>query len=124
MKDVIAATLSGLCVVHCLATPALIAVGGSGLLISAFDTEWFHYLLLLPISLLLVWSLPGGWCLHQRKAPFILGLSGFLLLLAALLAPHETEAALSVAGGLLLTSAHLYNRKLLHKLQELQHAAN
>ncbi|MBU1308564.1 MAG: hypothetical protein KKE30_03400 [Gammaproteobacteria bacterium] len=33
-------------------------------------------------------------------------------------------SALSISGGLLLVSAHLYNGKLLHKLQGLQHAAN
>ncbi|GAB2918906.1 MerC domain-containing protein [Rheinheimera gaetbuli] len=124
MKDIIAAALSGLCVVHCLATPILLALGSSGLLLGIFSSEWFHYLMLLPISVLLAWSLPGGWCVHQRKAPFALGLAGFLVLVAALFAPHEAETALSLSGGVLLISAHLYNRKLLHKLQGPQHAAN
>ena len=124
MRDIVASALSGLCIVHCLATPLLLALGSSGVMLAAFDSDWFHYLMLLPISVLLAWSLPGGWCVHQRKAPFILGLSGFLLLVAAMFAPHAAETALSVSGGLLLVSAHLYNRKLLHKLQGLQHAAN
>ena len=124
MKDIIAAALSGLCVVHCLATPILLALGSSGLLLGIFSSEWFHYLMLLPISVLLAWSLPGGWCVHQRKTPFLIGLSGFLVLVAALFAPHEAEATLSISGGMLLISAHLYNRKLLHKLQGPHHAAN
>lgn len=124
MRDIVASALSGLCIVHCLATPLLLALGSSGVMLAAFDSDWFHYLMLLPISVLLAWSLPGGWCVHQRKAPFILGLSGFLLLVAAMFAPHAAETALSVSGSLLLVSAHLYNRTLLHKLQGLQHAAN
>lgn|SRR5690606_27446093 len=124
MKDILAAALSGLCVLHCLATPVLLALGSSGLLLGALSSEWFHYLMLLPISVLLAWSLPGGWCVHQRKAPFALGLSGFLVLIAALFAPHDAETALSVSGGLLLISAHLYNRKLVFRFKELSHAAH
>jgi hypothetical protein len=124
MKDLIAAALSGLCVVHCLATPVLLALGSSGLLLGALSSEWFHYLMLLPISVLLAWSLPGGWCVHKRKAPFVLGLAGFLVLTAALFAPHDAGTALSVSGGLLLISAHLYNRKLVFRFKELSHAAH
>lgn len=124
MKDIIAAALSGLCVVHCLATPMLLALGSSGLLLGIFSSEWFHYLMLLPISVLLAWSLPGGWCVHQRKAPFALGLAGFLVLIAAMFAPHDAETALSVSGGLLLIAAHLYNRRLVFRFKELSHAAH
>ena len=124
MKDLIAAALSGLCVVHCLATPVLLALGSSGLLLGALSSEWFRYLMLLPISVLLAWSLPGGWCVHKRKAPFALGLAGFLVLTAALFAPHDAGTALSVSGGLLLISAHLYNRKLVFRFKELSHAAH
>lgn len=118
MKDIIAAVLSGLCIVHCLATPLLLVLGSSGVVLAPFDSDWFHYLMLLPICMLLLWSLPGGWCVHRQKAPFALGLSGFLLLLVSLIAPHNTEAVLSVCGGILLISAHLHNRKLLMQLQE------
>lgn len=124
MKDLIAAILSGLCIVHCLAAPLLLALGSSGLLLGVFSSEWFHYLMILPIAVFLVWSLPGGWCVHRSKAPFVLGLGGFLLLIAALMAPHEAETLLSVCGGLLLVSAHLYNRQLLHKQDEPHHATH
>ncbi|WP_213998951.1 MerC domain-containing protein [Arsukibacterium sp.] len=113
MKDLIAAALSGLCVVHCLTVPILLALGSSGVLLGVFSSEWFHYLMLLPISALLAWSLPGGWCVHRNKTPFILGLGGFLLLVVALFAGHDAELPLSVAGGLLLACAHLHNRRLL-----------
>jgi len=124
MKDLIAAALSGLCVVHCIATPLLLALGSSGLLLGVFSSEWFHYLMLLPISAMLAWSLPGGWCIHRSKAPFALGLGGFLLLIASLFAGHDAEAALAVIGSLLLIGAHLYNRKLLHNLQVAEHATH
>lgn len=124
MRDLIAAALSGLCVVHCLAVPILLAVGSSGLLLGVFSSEWFHYLMLLPISALLAWSLPGGWCVHRNKMPFLLGLSGFLLLLISLFAGHAAELPLSVSGGLLLATAHLRNRALLKRAQEMPHAAH
>ncbi|KKO43963.1 MerC mercury resistance protein [Arsukibacterium ikkense] len=124
MKDLIAAALSGLCVVHCLALPILLAVGSSGLLLGVFSSEWFHYLMLLPISALLVWSLPGGWCVHRNKTPFLLGLSGFLLLVISLFAGHDAELVLSVSGGFLLAAAHLRNRVLLLRTQEISHVTN
>lgn len=124
MKDLIAATLSGLCIVHCLATPLLLTLGSSGLLLGVFGSEWFHYLMILPIAIFLVWSLPGGWCVHRKKTPFVLGLGGFLLLIASLMASHRAETLLSVCGGLLLVSAHLYNRQLLHKQEVPQHVAH
>jgi hypothetical protein len=124
MKDVIAAALSALCVVHCLALPILLAVGSSGLLLGLVSSEWFHYLMLLPISALLVSSLPGGWCIHRSKTPFILGFSGFLLLVISLFAGHDAELPLSVSGGLLLAAAHLRNRILLTRTQEIPHAAH
>jgi hypothetical protein len=80
--------------------------------------------MLLPISGLLVWSLPGGWCVHRNKTPFILGLSGFLLLVISLFAGHDAELPLSVSGGLLLAAAHLRNRVLLKRTQEILHAAH
>ena len=124
MKDLIAAALSGLCIVHCLALPVLLAVGSSGLLLGLFSSEWFHYLMLLPISALLAWSLPGGWCIHRNKLPFVLGISGFLLLVMALFAGHDAELPLSLAGGIMLASAHLRNRVLLQRSKEMSHAAH
>ncbi|MDP4945682.1 MerC domain-containing protein [Alishewanella sp. SMS8] len=124
MKDIIAAALSGLCIVHCLATPILLLLGSSGLMLGVLSSEWFHYLMLLPISVLLAWSLPGGWCVHKHTAPFVLGLAGFLLLIISLFASHYAETALSLIGGGLLIGAHLYNRQLLLQAQGMQHAAH
>jgi hypothetical protein len=56
--------------------------------------------------------------------PFILGLSGFLLLVSSLFAGHDAELALSISGGLLLASAHLRNRVLLKRTQEILNAAH
>ena len=63
MKDIVAPPCQTYA--RCIAWPILLAVGSSGLLLGIFSSEWFHYLMLLPIGVLLAWSLPGGWCVHQ-----------------------------------------------------------
>lgn len=110
MKDETAALLSGLCLIHCIATPLLVALGGLGLIGNLLASEWIHSALILPIAILALTSLPSGWKLHRRSYPALTGLLGLSLLIAALFAPHESEAALSVSGGLLLIGAHLSNR--------------
>lgn len=108
MKDEAAALCSGLCLIHCLASPILLSLGGLGLIGSLFTTEWIHGLLFVPIAVLAVTSLPSGWKRHRHCLPIMAGFSGLALLAAAFVAPHE--AVLSVSGGLLLVGSHLSNR--------------
>ncbi|MBU2884351.1 MerC domain-containing protein [Gilvimarinus agarilyticus] len=110
MKDETAALCSGLCLIHCIATPILLSMSGLGLIGSLFASEWVHVALFAPIALLALTSLPSGWKRHQRWLPSVAGFTGLLLLAAAMMAPHEAEAALSIGGGLLLIGGHLSNR--------------
>ncbi|WP_041522217.1 MerC domain-containing protein [Gilvimarinus agarilyticus] len=110
MKDETAALCSGLCLIHCIVTPALLTMGGLGLVGSLFASEWMHLALFVPIAALAGMSLPCGWKRHRRRLPGIAGFTGLALLFAALLAPHEAEATLSISGGLLLIGGHLSNR--------------
>lgn len=120
MKDMIAAAVSGLCVLHCLLTPLLLLLGGVGVLETvlgtALSSDWVHYVLLVPVIILLAWSLPAARCQHQDPMPLRIAGTGLALLLVSLLVPAALEPWLAASGGLLLMGAHLLNRNLLHRL--------
>lgn len=122
MKDMIAAAVSGLCVLHCLLTPLLLLLGGVGVLETvlgtALSSDWVHYVLLVPVIILLAWSLPAARCQHQDPMPLRIAGTGLALLLVSLLVPAALEPWFAASGGLLLMGAHLLNRNLLHRLSE------
>lgn len=106
LVDVSAISLSALCLIHCLALPFLAAV--LPVAASLSDAEWLHkafVLTALPLS---------GWVIFQesvfrRVTWFIpLALGGLALLLAAAFAEplHDYETPLTIAGAVLLASAH------------------
>ncbi|KKL01329.1 MerC domain-containing protein [Rheinheimera mesophila] len=114
MKDLLGACLSGLCILHCLFTPVLLALGGVGVIGSWLGSEWVHYLLLAPIALILVWSLPLSWIKHRNTTPLCIGALGFSLLLMSLFVPESAEPVIAVLAGFILIAAHLLNRRLLN----------
>jgi len=106
--DFSAITLSGLCVVHCLALPlfaAFLPLAGAW-----SEAEWVHKLfvaLALPLSgFAIVRGLSGpDWKVFVGFA--VAGLS--LLFAAAFVeALHELETPLTVAGALMLALAHIW----------------
>jgi hypothetical protein len=104
--------LSGVCLAHCLAAPALVA------LIPAFTLGLNHELdralhasllgLALPISL---WSLRHGIRTHGQYRWLGVGAAGLSLMLAGVLlhTPSHSEMWLTVAGVVVLALAHLMN---------------
>lgn len=115
--DRLAALLSNLCVLHCVAIPLLILLLPAGLLAGtlsvhgAHGPEWLHWsliLLALPVSLYALWQ---GFHLHGRHRPWVIATLGFVLMAggALLHAQHMLEAGLTVAGGLLIGAAHWHN---------------
>ncbi|MEO0982371.1 MAG: MerC domain-containing protein [Pseudomonadota bacterium] len=106
--DVSAVSLSGFCLVHCLALPLAAAfLPAAGALAEA---EWLHrafVIAALPISLA-----------AMARSRNMRGAAGFMLAagvgLALLIAGafvealHDFETPLTVAGALLLASAHLW----------------
>jgi len=106
--DGLAMSLSGLCLVHCLALPVL-ALSLPILGIFA-EAEWVHWLLVglaAPVSMLALLgaSARRSWGL---VATALIGLC-LLLAGAAGWPDHDWETALTVAGGLVLASAHWAN---------------
>lgn len=101
--------ISSACLVHCLALPLL------GAMLPLFAAslpadEWVHPLLLgtaLPVTGL---ALLRGYRRHRLARPALLGCLGLGLITAALFSgAHDVEAVLTVAGGLLVATAHLLN---------------
>ncbi|UTF61805.1 MerC domain-containing protein [Gilvimarinus sp. DA14] len=123
MKDETAALCSGLCLIHCIATPILLSIGSLGLIGSLFTSEWVHLVLIIPIAALALASFPSGRKRHGRWLPTASGFSGLALLVTAFFAPHEAEAALSISGGLLLIAGHLSNRFHCRRLPQAEEPA-
>jgi hypothetical protein len=100
--------LSVLCLVHCLALPWLLAslpVAALAMLPEALrDNEWLHAALIAPVLLVsgpvLLRGQPGA-------AQTLLVISAFMALIGGLFVAREAvEEALTVAGALLLLTAH------------------
>lgn len=74
--------LSGLCMVHCLATPFILA------LVPFFQVAsnelLFHAGLLLPLTGFAFWAFWRGYKLHRKKFSIIIGTIGFAFLLLGL----------------------------------------
>lgn len=112
MKDSWAVACSSICVAHCLVLPFVIGLGAAGVAGQWMASEIVHQLLLIPVVLLALMSLPSAYKKHQCHWPMILAATGIALLVAALLGPHESETVFTVIGALILVVAHLWNRHL------------
>ncbi len=109
-------SLSGLCVVHCLALPVLAVILP---FLSVFtDSPWVHPLLVLiaaPLSVVAI-ATSNAW----KKWHVSLTIAGGLVLLAlAAFVPALSglDTALTVTGALMIAGAHLMNylgHRLLH----------
>lgn len=107
--------VSSLCLVHCLLTPALLALGGFGVLGALLEDRLFHLALLLPVLFLALASFPHACRRHRRPAVMVAGFSGLLLLVVALSLEGTWELLVSLAGAGLLVAAHWVNRRLLSR---------
>lgn len=111
--DSLAIALSGLCLVHCLALPVLIALFpllGVGLI----DHESFHQVILIAVVPTTTIALGSGYIRHRYKRVAVLGIAGVAALVFAAFAlhslhAHAMETWLTVAGGLMLAFAHVLN---------------
>lgn len=116
MRDIVGACLSVLCLIHCFLPILVISIGGSlGLheIAESLHHEWMHLGLLVPIILLLVFSLPTSYSRHKDIKPAIMAVIGMSTLVAALLVGGALETPITVIGSVFVIGAHLYNRRKL-----------
>lgn len=114
--DKAAVILSGICLVHCLAFPLLIAlfpVFG----FSFVSHTTFHQIILVVVVPTTAIALGMGYWRHRHALVPALGVAGVFMLVVAAFGMHalgaeSVERAVTVAGGLLLAAAHVQNYRL------------
>jgi hypothetical protein len=114
LLDIAAIGLSGLCLLHCLALPIIVA----GLpFLAGLGDEHFHAEMLwivLPLSTL---ALALGYRRHRSLLVWQTGIPGMLLLVIGGTIAHSmygvvADRALTLLGALVLATAHYMNSRL------------
>ncbi|WP_293620732.1 MerC domain-containing protein [Salinisphaera sp.] len=111
--DKAAVVLSGLCLVHCLALPVVVALFPVfGFTVVEHGT--FHQLILIVVIPTTVVALGAGYRRHRRHVVPFFGTLGVLALVMAAFGAHALgadmlERATTVVGGLLIAVAHIQN---------------
>jgi MerC mercury resistance protein len=123
--DNLGACVSGLCLVHCVAMPLLLAFAPTLAHIIPGD-ELTHRLLGLLVVTAGVPSFWIGFRKHGKKRVLAGGLAGIGLVLGALatgdrFSSHAAETAVTMLGSLVLTSAHLANKTFCRRCSQCDH---
>jgi hypothetical protein len=108
--DRLAIGLSGLCLVHCVATTVIIAMlSAAG---SWLGADWVHEVGLLIAMGLGAFALGRGALEHGFIMPIAVGSMGLGVMGGALTLPHDgTEAIATMVGVLILALGHDLNRR-------------
>lgn len=105
--------LSGLCLIHCLASIAVISalgIGGQWLLAPEIH-RWGLALACVIAGVAIGW----GAIRHRRRAPFVIAMMGLTFMGGALAAPHGfEEAVLTIIGVTLVSAGHILNLRHSH----------
>lgn len=121
--DTVAAIFSNLCLLHCLAVPAvLLALGVGGAVAHgpaqgpAHGPDWMHWALIgaaIPVSL---FALARSTLRHRLPQPLIIACMGFLVTGCGA-ADHGSslEGLLTVTGGLVIGFSHYLNWRALNR---------
>jgi hypothetical protein len=108
--DRMAVGLSGLCIIHCVLSVVFVALlSGAGTFLT---NPIIHRVGLFGAVLLAAFALGQGYLAHRATRPALVGVVGLGLMTAGLFAPHGwTEVAATVAGVIVLATAHLMNAR-------------
>ena len=101
---------SGLCVAHCIASP-VVALALPAIAAAEGVT---HGVLGVAVLLFALLAFVPGTRMHGKRRVLALGLTGVALIWTALLLPEELASdafrdSLTVLGGLVMVSAHVFN---------------
>ncbi|KPP86992.1 MerC domain-containing protein [Erythrobacter sp. HL-111] len=100
--------LAGLCMVHCIATLAIVSAMGLG---GHFLFEPAVHRVGLALALVVAAvTIAWGAIRHRHAAPFVTAMTGLSFMGGALAVPHgEREAILTLIGVVLVSAGHLMN---------------
>ena len=105
--------LSGLCVVHCIASLVVVSalgLGGQFLLDPAI-----HRIGLVVAVVVAAVAIGLGALNHRRRAPFVIAMTGLSFMGGALAVPHGAEeAVLTIIGVALVSLGHILNLRHSH----------
>ena len=111
LVDRVAIFLSGLCLVHCVATLLLVTLLASAGSFFLADPRIHEYGLGIAIALAAT-ALLRGVMQHRRLMPIGLGAVGLSLMAGGLMIEHGVgEAAFTITGVLFVASAHRLNTR-------------
>mgnify|MGYP001246316184 CR=1 FL=1 len=113
IADKSAIGLSFLCALHCLLLPAAIVLYPTTLGFLPGD-ESVHFVLLFVVIPISAYALIKGGKVHKSRKVFITGISGLLVLVAAVILGHDMlgeigEKILTVLGSIIVIIAHAQN---------------
>jgi len=113
IADKSAIVLSFLCALHCLLLPAAIVLYPYTLGFLPGD-ESVHFALLFLVIPISAYALVKGGKVHKSRKVFITGISGLLVLVAAVVLGHDMlgeigEKILTVLGSIIVIIAHVQN---------------
>jgi hypothetical protein len=124
LLDKIAVGLSGLCLLHCLLLPFLVALLP---FLGQFDKDHLHTELLLFVIPVSVIALTVGFRRHGQTSVIYSGAAGLIILIIGALVVHDlyglfADRATTVVGSFVLAFTHYRNFRLAKKdLQSIPH---
>jgi hypothetical protein len=101
-----------LCLCHCLLTPLLVLVMGTHLVLGYLEAEWVHRLLLFPVFVIALSSIPKRYLVMRNQWLLILTSSGFITIITTQFNHGENEVWLTVLGSICLIGAHFLSLTL------------
>jgi len=111
--DNMAVALSGICLVHCLTLPVLIALVP---FMSQFAEGHFHVQMLLVVLPVSIMAFSLGFRRHRVKRVIIWGGVGMLLLVLGATVIHDSfglvaDRTVTICAALILAFAHFFNNR-------------
>lgn len=118
--DKLAMTLSLACVAHCFLVPSFLILT-SGFLSFSIDNEFIHTLILFIAAPVSTYALVLGYKNHKKTSFFVIGVTGLLILIAALLGEamlgDSLGKSLTLFGSILIIFAHFKNHQLCKEIE-------
>jgi hypothetical protein len=112
MKDKLGIFFAFLCLCHCLLTPALVLLMGANVFLGHLEAEWLHKLLLFPVFVIALSSIPKRYLATRNQWLLILTSSGFVTIISAQFNHGANEVWLTLLGSICLIGAHFLSLTL------------